>query len=582
MTSGPAGPDDADDPRASRDHAAGAVRGALVRLRALLPGAPEWRSYRRDPRRDVLAGVTVAVVALPLALAFGITSGLGAAAGLVTAVVAGAVAAVFGGSNLQVSGPTGAMTVVLVPIVAQFGAPAVLVVGLMAGVLLLGLAWTGAGRWMRYIPLPVVEGFTIGIALVIGLQQVPAALGEHGAGDKVLLVAVDAVRQWLAHPQWAEPLIAGSVVAAMLLAVRFRPSWPVSLPAVVLAAILVARAHLDVPVIGTIPAGLPLPSAPQVPWGSLTSLVLPAVAVAALGALESLLSATVADGMSVGERHDADKELFGQGLANLVVPFFGGIPATAAIARTAVNVRSGARSRLASLTHALVLLVVVVALAPLVAGIPLAALAGVLLATAFLMIEVSSVRALLRSTRGDAVVLVLTAVATVVFDLVTAVILGLVVAGFFALQQVARAARVDEESIPLDDGEHDAEESALLAEHIVAYRLEGSLFFGAAHAFLLELSEVSDVRVVILRMSRVSTLDATGASVLSDTIARLEGRGITVLLSGVRPAHQQVLEQLGVFDELAHERHVFAHTPDAIEHARRHARREAHTPGQPG
>jgi SulP family sulfate permease len=604
MTGGPAVPDDAHDadlpqpsarsespPGAARSGSAAdtstelapsAVRAAIIRLRALLPGTPEWRSYRRDPRRDLLAGVTVAVVALPLALAFGITSGLGAAAGLVTAVIAGAVAAVFGGSNLQVSGPTGAMTVVLVPIVAQFGASAVLVVGLMAGVLLLGLAWTGAGRWMRYIPLPVVEGFTIGIALVIALQQVPAALGEHGTGDKVLLVAVDAVRRWLEHPQWAEPLIAGSVVAAMLLAVRFRPSWPVSLPAVVVAAILVSRAHLDVPVIGTIPAGLPLPSLPHLPWGSLTSLVLPAVAVAALGALESLLSATVADGMSVGERHDADKELFGQGLANLVVPFFGGIPATAAIARTAVNVRSGARSRLASLTHALVLLVVVVALAPLVAGIPLAALAGVLLATAFLMIEVSSVRALLRSTRGDAVVLVLTAVATVVFDLVTAVILGLVVAGFFALQQVARAARVDEESIPLDDGEHDAEESALLAEHIVAYRLEGSLFFGAAHAFLLELSEVSDVRVVILRMSRVATLDATGASVLSDTIGRLEGRGITVLLSGVRPAHQQVLEQLGVFDELAHERHVFDHTPDAIEHARRHARREAHTPGQLG
>jgi len=554
---------------------------AVARVRALLPGAAEWRTYRRDPRRDLLAGITVAVVALPLALAFGITSGLGAAAGLVTAVVAGAVAAVFGGSNLQVSGPTGAMTVVLVPIVAQYGASSVLVVGFMAGVLLLGLAWTGAGRYMRYIPLPVVEGFTIGIALVIGLQQVPAALGVHAPGDKVLLVAVDAVRRWLEHPQWAEPIIAGAVIAAMLLAVRFRPAWPVSLPAVVIAAIAVSRAHLDVPVIGTIPAGIPVPSVPQVPWGSLTALVLPAVAVAALGALESLLSATVADGMSVGERHDADKELFGQGLANLVVPFFGGIPATAAIARTAVNVRSGARSRLAALTHALVLLVVVVALAPLVAGIPLAALAGVLLATAFLMIEVSSVRALLRSTRGDAIVLILTAVATVVFDLVTAVILGLVVAGFFALQQVARAARLDEEAIPLDDGEHDAEETSLLAEHIVAYRLEGSLFFGAAHAFLLELSEVSDVRVVILRMSRVATLDATGASVLADTIARLEARGITVLLSGVRPAHQQVLEQLGVFDELAHERHVFAHTPDAIEHARRHARREAHTPGQP-
>jgi SulP family sulfate permease len=301
--------------------------------------------------------------------------------------------------------------------------------------------------------------------------------------------------------------------------------------------------------------------------------------VAALGALESLLSATVADGMTVGERHDPDKELVGQGLANMVTPFFGGIPATAAIARTAVNVRSGARSRLAALFHALVLLVVMLALAPLVSGIPLAALAGVLLATAFLMIEVTGLRAILRSTRGDAVVLVLTTIATIAFDLVTAVLLGLVVAGFFALQQVARAARLDEEPVVLESGEHDAEETSLLAEHIVAYRLEGSLFFGAAHAFLLELSEVSDVRVVILRMSRVTVLDATGASMLADTIGRLEGRHVTVLLSGVRPEHVQVLERLGVYDELAHERHVFATTPEAIEHARAHARRVAHEPG---
>jgi SulP family sulfate permease len=547
----------------------------LRRLQSLLPGRADLRTVRRDPRRDLLAGLTVAVVALPLALAFGISSGLGAGAGLVTAVIAGAVAAVFGGSNLQVSGPTGAMTVVLVPIVAQFGPSSVLVVGFLAGLALLALAWSGAGRYMRYIPLPVVEGFTIGIAVVIALQQVPAALGVSGHGDKVLLVAVDAVRSWFANPVWIEPALAAAVGGAMLLAARFRPAWPVSLPAVVLAALAVRVWHLDVPVIGAIPAGLPAPSVPAVPWTSLSGLLLPAVAVAALGALESLLSATVADGMSVGERHDADKELFGQGLANLAVPFFGGIPATAAIARTAVNVRSGARSRLAAFSHAVILLLVVLLLAPAVAGIPLAALAGVLLATAVQMVEVSSVRALLRSTRGDAVVLVLTAAATVVLDLVLAVILGLVVAGFFALQQVARSAHLDEE--PITDAGHAAEEDSLRAEHIVAYRLEGSLFFGAAHSFLLELSEVSDVRVVILRMSRVDVLDATGASVLADTIGRLESRGVTVLLSGVRPVHEQVLTRLGVYGELAHERHVFASTPEAIEHARIHARREAHT-----
>ena len=241
----------------------GWVSAVVRRAGELLPGKAELRTLRRDPRRDLLAGVTVAVVALPLALAFGITSGLGAGAGLVTAIIAGVVAATFGGSNLQVSGPTGAMTVVLVPIVAQFGPSAVLVVGFLAGLILLGLGWTGAGRYMRYIPVPVVEGFTIGIALIIALQQVPSALGVTGHGEKVLATAFDAVHQWVLDPQWAEPVIAGSVAAAMLLAVRFRPTWVVSLPAVVVATAVVAFASIAVPLIGSIPAGLPAPSMPH-------------------------------------------------------------------------------------------------------------------------------------------------------------------------------------------------------------------------------------------------------------------------------------------------------------------------------
>ena len=517
------------------------------------------------------------MVALPLALAFGITSGLGAAAGLITAIVAGVLAAVFGGSNLQVSGPTGAMTVVLVPIVATHGADGVLVVGMLAGLILIGLAHAGAGRYMRYIPLPVVEGFTIGIAVIIAMQQIPAALGVRAEGEKVLAVVVDAVRTWLADPQWPPPLIAIAVAGVMLVAARVRPGLPVSLVAVVVATMVVAVGELAVPTIGRIPSGLPAPSLPSVEPGQLGELLLPAIAVAALAALESLLSATVADAMSVGERHDSNRELFGQGVANLAVPLFGGIPATAAIARTAVNVRSGARSRLAAITQSLALLLVVLVAARWVSYIPLAALAGVLLATAVQMVEVSSLAALMRSTRGDAVVLVITAAATVVLDLVTAVIVGLVVAGAFALQQMARSAHLDE--IPLDHGDRSDEERALLEQHIVAYRLDGPLFFGAAHTFLLELAEVSDVRVVILRMSRIATLDATGASVLADTIKRLEGRGVTVLLSGVRDEHTQVLTRLGVYDQLAHERHVFDSTPDAISHARTHAARIAHVPG---
>jgi SulP family sulfate permease len=308
--------------------------------------------------------------------------------------------------------------------------------------------------------------------------------------------------------------------------------------------------------------------------GDLPGLFAPAVAVAALAALESLMSATVADAMSIGSRHDPDRELFGQGLANLASPVLGGIPATAAIARTAVNVRSGAGSRLAAITHSLALLVVVLLAAPWVSHVPMAALAGVLLATAVRMVEGSSLLALLRATRSDAAVLVITAAATVLFDLVTAVLAGLVVAGALALRQVARSARLDQ--TPLDEGDHTDEERELLQRHIVAFRLDGPLFFGAAHTALLDLASVEDVRVVILRMSRVAALDATGASVLADTIKRLEARGITVLLSGVRDEHANVLRRLGVHDQLAHERHLFASTPEAIAHAHLHAAHVTH------
>jgi MFS superfamily sulfate permease-like transporter len=550
------------------------------RTRALLPHRADLRAMRRKPQRDLVAGLTVAIVALPLALAFGISSGLGAGAGLAAAIVAGIAAAVFGGSNLQVSGPTGAMTVVLVPIVAVYGAGGVLAAGILAGIMLIGLAYAGAGRYMRYIPVPVVEGFTVGIAVIIALQQVPAALGLPATEPHVLGAAIAAVGAWIASPDWEAPAVALGVAGAMLLAARFRPGVPVSLAAVVAATVIVAAAGVDLPVIGAIPAGLPAPSLPGIGLGQVSALVLPAVAIAALGALESLMSATVADGMSVGERHDSDRELFGQGVANVITPLFGGIPATAAIARTAVNVRSGARSRVAAITHSVALLLVVLVAAQWVAYIPLAALAGVLLATATFMVEASSLTAILRSTRGDAAALLITAGATIVFDLVTAVVLGLVVAGAFALQQVARSAHLDEQE--LDHADHADEERALFEEHIVAYRLDGPLFFGVAHTFLLELSEVATVKVVILRMSRVDTLDATGATVLVDTVKRLEARGITVLLSGVRPEHRRVLDRLGVYEALASEHHLFDHTPEAIAHARVHAKRVAHVPEQDG
>jgi SulP family sulfate permease len=395
-----------------------AVRGGRAAvLRRLLPARSDWRGAPRPPR-DLIAGTTVAVVALPLALGFGLSSGLGAAAGLATAVVAGAVAAVFGGSRTQVSGPTGAMTVVIVPVVAAHGPSGVLTVGLLAGVLLLLLAVTRAGALIRGIgdvfaegavPAPVVEGFTLGIACVIALQQVPAALGVPARGDGVLPPVWHAATAFVAAPHWTEIGIALGVAALMIAGRRWRPGLPFSLAGVVLATTAVALFGLDAQTIGALPAGLPAPSLAFLDPTAAVGLLPSAVAVAALAALESLLSAQVADGMSVTGRHDPARELFGQGLANLVAPLFGGVPATGAIARTAVNVRAGARTRLAALTHAVLLAVIVYVAAPLVALIPVAALAGVLLATTVGMVSAGSVLRMARATRADGLTLGLTA-----------------------------------------------------------------------------------------------------------------------------------------------------------------------------
>ncbi|MFI6600476.1 SulP family inorganic anion transporter [Nonomuraea sp. NPDC050536] len=543
------------------------ANAVTARLRGLLPQPLDWTAVRRAPGRDLLAGVTVAIVALPLALAFGVSSGLGAEAGLATAIVAGVLAAVFGGSNLQVSGPTGAMTVVLVPIMHRYGGAGVLTVGLLAGLVLVVLAVARVGRFAQFMPTPVIEGFTAGIAVVIAMQQVPAALGVSGVeGERVWQTAADAVVRFAVSPDPISLVMALGVAVVMLVGGRWRPGVPFSLIGVVAATAVAELARLDVARIGALPATLPAPSVAFVDVSALAGLLPSALAVAALAALESLLCASVADSMSVNERHDPDRELFGQGLANLAAPLFGGVPATAAIARTAVNVRAGARSRLAAVTHAVVLAVIVLAASGLVGRIPLAALAGVLLATTVRMVEVGSLRAIARSTRSDALVMALTFLVTVALDLVTAVAVGIGVAIVLALRAVARAVKV--EQVPLETGDHSEEEHALLAEHIVAYRFDGPLFFAAAHRFLLELSEVADVRVVILRMSRVTTIDATGAQVLGDAITRLEKRGITVVLSGIKPGHDQVLAALGVAEHLRRDDLIFPDTPSAIRYAR--------------
>ena len=537
----------------------------------LLPARGDYARLRASWATDVLAGITVAVVALPLALAFGIASGMGAQAGIVTAIVAGVVGGVFGGSHVQVTGPTGAMAVVLAPVVADLGREGVVLVTLLAGLVLLAAGAARLGRYAAVLPWPVVEGFTVGIAALIFLQQVPIAVGVRAEGEKTVLVALDAAAG-LAASSWAPLLVTALVAALMAGLARAHRALPASLIAVGAATLLAEAAHADVARIGAIPEGLPTPALPALPLAEVPGLLTAALAIAALAAIESLLSAKVADGMADdGEPHDPDRELVGQGFANVAASCFGGMPATGAIARTAVNVRAGARTRAATIIHGLVLAVVVFAAAPLLGRVPLAALAGVLIVTAVRMVDLHAVRALLRSSRTDALLLSTTALATVAFDLVVAVCIGVALASALALKAVAASTTFDRD--PIEHPDVDAGlEHALLREHIVAYRLDGALFFGAAQRFLVEMTAVADVEVVILRMGHLRVLDSTGAQALAELISDLEARGITVLLACVRPEHARLLEHLGALGAAR----VLPDIAAALAHARRHHLRRRH------
>lgn len=417
-----------------------------------MPTKADWLEARRAPIKDLVAGLTVAIVALPLALAFGIASGLGAEAGLTTAIIAGAIAAIFGGSRLQVSGPTGAMTVVLVPIVHQFGPMGVLLVGLMAGFILVIASFAKIGEHVHRLPTSLIEGFTAGIAVVISLQQFPFIFGaEASKSEKVWAAAFENAAAGFADFN-ASPVFMAFTVMAVILAFSNRwPRIPFSLLSVTLAAVLSATLGFDVETIGELPARIGNLSFDFLNSSDYLALVPSAIAVAALAALESLLSAKVADKMrGGGEKHDSNRELFGQGLANIAVPFFGGVPATAALARTAVNVKSHAQSKLAALSHSVILAIVVLLFAPLVAQIPLAALAGVLLATTARMIKPRELIALAKETRLDALVLIATFTATIFIDLISAVIIGLILS--LALRRTILAA-IDRRYPPVDENE---------------------------------------------------------------------------------------------------------------------------------
>jgi len=542
-----------------------------TRFRELLPNRQDFTDVRPSVRPDLLAGLTVAIVALPLALGFGAAAGLDPAAGLVTAIIAGLLCAMMGGSRLQVSGPTGAITVILIPIVAVHGTSGVFMVGLMAGAVLVTMALLRLGRFVRFVPAPVIEGFTIGIALVIFLQQVPSALGTDSDAHHVLPGAIDALGRFAGRPAWIDLIMAIGVATVMLLGSRWKPAVPFSLLAVAAATVVEVLAGVDVALIGELPQTLPPPSVAFFDPGLILTLAPSAMAIALLVSLESLLGATVADRLAPGaHRHHPNRELFGQGLANLVVPLFGGMPASGAVTRTVVNARSGARTRMAAAWHALLLAGFMLVAAPLVSQVPLAALAGVLMATTIKMINLRTLQNYVRATRSDGAVLMLTVIATVALDLILGVLIGLALAGIIAVVKLAASLRLHVEA-PRSNDHHD-ERAGRLAEHIQVFHLHGPLFFAAGNETLMRSCEGTTVSIVVLHLRNVTTIDATGALVLCDFVDELRRRNIEVYMSGVRTDQHDTLTVLGVLDRVCTGDHLHGEAEDAVDAARRQLR----------
>jgi len=461
------------------------------------------------------------------------------------------------------------MAVVLIGIVTQYGIEKVWIAGVMAGIIQVALGVAKLGRLVKFIPYPVTAGFTNGIAVIIFCGQLNNLFGLQLPRSEHFLPGI-----WQTFTHW-EGLnleavgLATVVILTKLFWTRITTAIPGSLVGLVLATAIASFFHLDVPTIGSIPQSLPMPQG--IPHANdfrvIRELINPALALAALGSIESLLSAVVADGMTVSEKHNSDRELIGQGLANIVVPFFGGIPATGAIARTAVNVRSGGKTRLSGVIHGVALAMIVLTLAPLAAQVPLAALAGILMVTSVRMIEWEAIGLLMRATYSDFSVMMLTWMVTILFDLVLAVEIGLIAAGALFIKRMSdlNLAKIPETEafppgVPLE-----------LSKQIAVYRVDGPVFFGAAERFVTFLRDEPEVKYLILRMRFVPNMDTTGIVALEDIYRDLKRHDCRLLLTGLQPEVQNLLERTGLLDKIGKENcfettdaAVCALTPTAI------------------
>lgn len=519
-------------------------------------------------QKDLLAALTVAAVALPLALAFGVASGVDAAAGLVTAVVAGILIGALGGAPYQISGPTGAMSAVLIVLASRYGLQGMWVAGLIAGAILVVLGIFRLGRVVALIPAPVISGFTSGIALIIAFGQIDNALGiSTPPAENVIGKLTYYARNGIDPNIYALGLTL-LVMAIMLLwpRLRFSQRIPGSLVSIVVATAIVLIAGLDVPSIGEIPRSIILSNRlnpGDIPWLEIRNLIIPAMSIAALGAIESLLCGAVGGNMT-GIRLHNSVELVAQGIGNIVIPFFGGVPATAAIARTSVNIKSGGVTRLTSILHGVILLLVALLFAPAIGRVPLAALAGVLMVTAWRMNEWSAIHFYFGKRLKHAMIaFLITLAATVFLDLTQAILIGFGISTLIFMSQISDL-NISRQPVDVERLTKDGQPFVHPEHTISVYYLSGPLFFAASRKLLdeIEANDLPSARLV-LSMRGVPLIDATGIEVLREMWHRQEKGGGDLLLAGLQPRVESLLQRSGFLDGFAAQ-HVFWSADEAI------------------
>lgn len=497
------------------------------------------KNYNKDLfLKDLIAGIIVGIVALPLAIAFAIASGVSPEKGIFTAIIAGFVISALGGSRVQIGGPTGAFIVIVYGIVQQFGVNGLIIATFLAGILLVIMGIAKLGNVIKFIPHPLIVGFTTGIALIIFSSQMKDLLGL-----KMGTVPADFIHKWSSYFKYLSSInfYAALIGSTTLLLVLFWPKIthkiPGSLVAIVLTTIVVQLLGLPVETIGsrfgTIPSSLPKPSVPDLNLDTIQQLIRPAFTIALLGGIESLLSAVVADGM-IGGKHRSNTELIAQGIANMFSSVFGGIPATGAIARTATNVKNGGRTPIAGIIHAITLLLILFFVGQWAALIPMATLAGILIVVAYNMSELDSFISIFKGSKSDAAILLITFLLTVLVDLTVAIEIGMILAAFLFMRNIMKESSVKQLSLNDEEGKEDAINEYSLPKEVNVFEINGPLFFGAAYKFQEAMSIIEKpAMVLILRMQNVPIIDATGIRILNKVNEDAQKKGTKLVLSEV-------------------------------------------------